>query len=336
MQHVTSWKLPAGAVTAIGSVAHIDADAAVGFSLSSCPDLPFVPQLVRRHPAEGMIAQVLLGVAGMDFVGDRLVLDAKAFDAALEPALDLSHQAFTGLRTFLRLARSHHGPVKWQVAGPLTVGMALLHHGVAPSDAFHVALRAVRHAARTIFDTVERELPGRTQVVFFDEPSAAAVLTAGFPLAPDDAIDVVSGALAALEGKALVGLHCCAEADLAALVAAGPAIISVPSDAAHAKLGSIIGPFLDKGGIVAWGVVPTDRPLAVNPDRYWHELSAVWCELVSGGCDPLLLRRQSLLTPACGLAHHTPEQAVQILGLTSSVASRVAEQAAATRLIIGA
>lgn len=336
MQHVALSKLPAGAVTGIGSLSHVDAVAAARFSLATCPDLPFVPQLVHRHPAEGMIAQVLLGVAGIGLVGDRLVLDLQAFDASLEPSLDLGHQAFVGLRTFLRLARSHHGPVKWQLAGPLTVGMALLHHGVAPSDAFHVALRAVRHAARTIFARVEHDLPGRTQVVFIDEPSAAAVFRPGFPLPPDDAIDLVSGALAVLEGKAFVGLHCCADADLAALMAAGPAIISVPSDAAHARLGGLFAPFLEKGGVVAWGVVPTDRPLAANPDRYWHELSAVWCELVSGGCDPLRLRRQSWLTPACGLAHHTPDQSAVILGLTSSVAARVAEQAAATRLIIGA
>ena len=39
-----------------------------------------------------------------------------------------------------------------------------------------------------------------------------------------------------------------------------------------------------------------------QPARFWRQLSAQWCELVQNGCDPVLLRRQALVTPVCGLA----------------------------------
>jgi hypothetical protein len=332
MHTLLSSALPAGAVTGIGSVSHLSADVAAAFSLSSCPALPFVPQLVHRHPAEGMIAQVLLGLPGVELAGDLLQVDLAKFDAKADVRIDLSGQAFVSLRTFLRVARGHRGAVKWQLTGPLTIGMALLHFGVPVSDAFHVALRVVRATARAIHAQVAQDLPGCTQVVFIDEPSAGAVLTPGFPLSPDDAIDLVSGAMAVLEDVAVMGLHCCAHADLAALLAAGPAIVSVPAEASVAGLSGYLAPFLDGGGIVAWGVVPTDRPLALHADRYWHELSTLWSELVVGGCDPGQLRRQSIITPACGLAGHTPEQAAHVFALTNAVAAHVAEQAASIRL----
>jgi hypothetical protein len=329
-------KLPAGAVTGIGSLPHLSPDEAAAFSLASCPELPFVPQLVRRHPAEGMVAQVLVSLPGFDLVGDRLVLDPNVFNASAEPEPDIGHAAFVGLRSFLRVARKHRGPVKWQLAGPVTVGMALLHHGVAPADAFDVALKAVRATARAMHTRIAADLPGCQQVAFIDEPSAAAVSSPGFPLSPDEAIDLISGALAALEGRAMAGIHCCADADLPALLATGPRILAIPMDSGVATLAGYLAPFLDAEGVIAWGAVPTDRPLAANPDRYWHELSSIWCALVNAGCDPVRLRRQSLLTPACGLAAHTVDQVAQIFALTSSVAVRVSEQAAATRLIVGA
>jgi hypothetical protein len=332
MRTLLSSTLSPGAVTGIGSVAHLAADKAAEFSLATCPVMPFVPQLVHRHPAEGMIAQILLGLPGVHLSGDRLHVDLTKFDATCDVKIDLGHQAFVSLRTFLGVARGHRGPIKWQLTGPLTIGMALLHHGVPVADAFHVALRVVRATAKALHAQVALDLPGCTQVVFIDEPSAGAVLTPGFPISPDEAIDLVSGALAVLEDDAVMGLHCCADADLAALLAAGPAIVSVPAEATVARLTGYLTPFLDGGGIVAWGVVPTDRPLASTADRYWHELSSLWTELGAGGCDIGRLRRQSIITPACGLPNHTPEQAAHVFALTTAVSLRVAEQAASTRL----
>ena len=336
VHELLSASVPFAAVPGIGSVSHTSAEDAAAFSLASCPSLPYIPQLTNRHPAEGMIAQILLGLSGVKLVGDRLQIDLTQFDAKAPIKVDLSSQGFVSFRTFLRVARTHRGPVKWQITGPLTIGMALLHFGVPVADAFHVALRAVRATAKVMHDQIALDMPGCTQVVFVDEPSAGAVLTPGFPISADEAIDLVSGAMAALEGTALVGIHCCADADLAALLAAGPSIVSVPATPSVAHLSGYLAPFLEGDGVVAWGVIPTDRPLAATADRYWHELSALWCELVAGGCDPVRLRKQSIITPACGLALHTAQQASHVFALTALVAGRVAEQAAATRLIAGA
>jgi hypothetical protein len=54
------------------------------------------------------------------------------------------------------------------------------------------------------------------------------------------------------------------------------------------------------------------------------------------GGDPVRLRTQALITPACGLALHDEAQAAQVLRLTNEIAERVHGQAVATRLTIGA
>jgi hypothetical protein len=74
----------------------------------------------------------------------------------------------------------------------------------------------------------------------------------------------------------------------------------------------------------------------VSSDRHWHDLAELWCELVRAGCNPVLLRERSLVTPACGLARHREDQAETVLRLVGEVSDRVRAQAVATRLSIGA
>ena len=58
--------------------------------------------------------------------------------------------------------------------------------------------------------------------------------------------------------------------------------------------------------------------------------------MVRAGCDPVLLRTQSLITPACGLALHGETQAAHVLSLARNVAQRLHDQAVGVRLTAGA
>jgi hypothetical protein len=89
--------------------------------------------------------------------------------------------------------------VKWQLTGPVTLGLALLQAGVPTDLAFRVAARAVHDRARALSAAVAEALPGALQVVFLDEPGLVGLQGACFPIAPDDGVDLLSGALAVLE-----------------------------------------------------------------------------------------------------------------------------------------
>jgi hypothetical protein len=330
-------ELAAGVATGIGSLPHTDASAAADLVLERLPQLPFVPSLPRRSPAERMLALGLVGVPGVRIDADGDVsLDLARLDPLAEVRVDLGHEAFTGLRAFLAAARGRTGPVKWQVCGPVTLGLALMRRGAPSALAFDVAVRAVREHVATVRAAIADALPGARQVVFVDEPAFVGVMAPCFPVAPDVAIDLVSGALAAAEPDATTGVHCCGEGDWAALSAAGPGILAFPVMPSLVGVAGLIAGFLEHGGWVAWGAVPTDRPVGSSVDRWWRELAGLWCLLVQAGVDASLLRRQALLTPACGLALHDEAQASLVLDLVDELADRVHGQAVATRLTVGA
>jgi hypothetical protein len=329
--------LAAGVATAVGSLPHTDAVAAADFVLERLPELPAVPSLPKRSPHEGILAHGLAGVAGVDVGDDGGVrIDVDQLDPSVPPALDLEHEAFGGLRAFLAAAAGRTGPVKWQVVGPVTLGLALARRGAPPELAFRVAAAAVRAHLRAVHTWVADALPSCRQVVVIDEPGFCGVMDPGFPLPPEMAIDLASGALAAIEQQAVTGVHCCSEGDLAAIAAAGPAILSLPAVPALVDAGGHVCSFLEAGGWIAWGAVPTDRPVGTCADRHWRDLSALWCSLVQVGCDAGRVRGQALVTPACGLALHDEAQAASVLRLTVEIAERVREQAAASRVTVGA
>lgn len=325
-----------GTTTAIGSLPHRDLAAAVAFALQAT-SLPAIPTLPRRSPAEGHVAQALVGITGVT-VGQygALSVDVGRVNPVNPVITDISNDAFAGMRAFLAAAPADLAAVKWQFVGPVTLGMALLRAGVPEHTAFEVAVRAVRSHVQHLLDVIGRALPHAQQFVFIDEPDFVGLTDSSFPIAPDTAIDLVSGALAAVEGRAVSGLHCCGDADWSSLIAAGPNIVSLPVNPAIVECAGYLQRFLERGGVIAWGAVQTDGPISNTPERPWRLLADLWCQLAERGCDQTMLRRQSMITPACGLGAHTPVVATRVLAIANEVGQRVHDQAFASRFVLGA
>lgn len=327
-----------GTDTSIGSLPHTDPAAAVEFVLSRQTRLPAAPSLPQRSPLEGMIAQAAWKVPGVVVGPDGSIdlrLDALDPDAPIgDPGLD--GEPFATVRTFLTAVTGRTRPVKLQLTGPVTLGLALHAAGADAGRAFAVAGAAVRSRARSLLHLAARSAPGTPLVVFLDEPGLTGLMHPEFPLDPESAVDLTSSALAVLERGAVTGLHCCGPTDWKLLIQSGPHILSAPLGLGLDSAGETLGRYLDDGGWVAWGAVPTDEPIGSTPGRLWRQLSAGWCGMVQAGCDPVLLRTQSLVTPACGLATHGVTQAERVVSLTRQVAARVHDQALGVRLSVGA
>lgn len=327
-----------GAVTSIGSLPHRDADSAAAFVLRHHPDVPAVPQLPRRSPLEGMIAQAARGIPGVAVAADgSLTVDRAVLDPAAPIRPEFDGHSHAGLLAFLSLAAGRTDPVKLQLTGPITLGQALVDAGAPPEVAFPVAAAAVRAEGSALLALCRRRLPEAPFLVFLDEPSMVNTTGRGLGIDGELAIDLLSSALAVLEEDAVTGVHCCAPTDWRLPSAAGASVLSMPVELTWVlSAASAITAHLERGGWIAWGAVPTHEPLGTDPDRLWRRLSAVWCELVQVGCDPVLLRTQAIITPACGLAGHGPSQSARALKLAATVAGRVTDQAVAARLSAGA
>jgi hypothetical protein len=315
-----------GTATGVGSLPHRSAAEAVQFAITEY-DVPAIPSLPRRCPAEGMIAQAVVGINGVT-AGQygSIAVDVAAVDPYAAVITDVSTDSFSGLRRFLDHAVSIglDGPVKWQFVGPVTLGVALARAGLPDDVAFAVAARAVRSHVAALSVAVATALPRSPQIVVIDEPWFGQLFTPGFPIAPDPAIDLLSGAMASVSGVATVGVHCCGDADVASLLAAGPDMLSIPARPAVTKAAGYLARFLESGGRIAWGVVATDGPMFVSPDRHWRELAELWAELDRRGVDGTLLRERSLVTAHCGLGLHTPVVAERVCRSVREIGRRIA------------
>ena len=153
--------LRAGACTGVGSLPHRSVHDAAAFALRDY-DVPAIPTLPRRSPAEGMIAQALVGITGVT-LGQygSIAVDADRLDPAAPVETDIGHDAYGGLRAFLAdaAARQYRGPVKWQFTGPVTLGAALTRVGVPADRAFAVAAASVRAHVAAIATAVAAALP---------------------------------------------------------------------------------------------------------------------------------------------------------------------------------
>ena len=134
----------------------------------------------------------------------------------------------------------------------------------------------------------------------------------------------------------VTGVHCCGTADWRAVLMAGPQVLSMPVGAGATEAAGALSAFVEAGGWVAWGAVPTSAPLGDLAGLYWKALSAQWCELVRNGCDPVLIRHRSLITPECGLALHEVAQAEHVLKLVQACGECLQDQAVGIRLSAGA
>jgi hypothetical protein len=324
-----------GVATGIGSLPHEDPVAAAELVFRCLPDLPAAPQLPARDPREGMLAQWLGALPEVSLDADGAVTVVGSSEES--PDCRFTTDAHAGLLAFLDVAaaREKQPPrVKVQVTGPLTLGMALQAAGMTAPRAFRRAAEVTRGWSVAVEELVTARLPGTGLVLFFDEPALVSWQHREGPLDRESAIDVLSGALAAVD--CVTGVHVCGDGDVSLALEAGPEVLGVEVSDDLVQSTVALARFLDGDGWIAWGAVPTDRPVGESADPHWRTLARVWCELTRRGCDPVPLRTRGLITPACGLAGYGASQAERVLGIARELAARVHDQAVAARLTLGA
>lgn len=311
-----------GRSVGIGSLPHRDEHAAAAFSIGEF-DIATVPTLPRRSPAEGMIAQAIVGLPGVS-LGQygSVAVDPSHLADDVPISTDLTGDAFLGFRAFLELAEAiklDGQAIKWQFVGPVTLGVALQRAGLRTTAAFSIAASAVRQHLQHISTMITTVLPTSPQLVMLDEPWLAELMAPDFPIPPSEAVDLISTAMAALSNTATVGVHCCGPSDIATMLATGPRVISVPATDDLLDYAGYLARFLRDGGVISWGVVPTDGPALTSATRQVRILDTLWDELVERGVDREALHQQSLMSPVCGLAGHQVSVARRLARLSAEV-----------------
>ena len=169
----------------------------------------------------------------------------------------------------------------------------------------------------------------RKVLLFIDEPALAGLGSSAFISVTAEEIREMINEVAGAIHKAggLAGIHVCANTDWGILLESEIDIISFDAYGffdRFAPLTAQISTFLDRGGIIAWGGVPTSKAEDIEAETT-ETLTDLWksqAGTLSGTSRSLeAILNQTLITPSCGTGSLSPELAQKVLNLTHSVSS---------------
>jgi len=169
--------------------------------------------------------------------------------------------------------------------------------------------------------------PGTPTILFFDEPSLSSFGSAFSSLNREDVVHSLNECFDAVKG--LKGVHCCGNTDWSVLLSTNLDILSFD---AYGYLETLslypeeLKSFLGRGGILAWGIVPTSEAIIKEEAESLVKRFKKGVETLSKkGVDQTLLQR-AILTPSCGTASLPIPLAEKVCQLTAEVSRRLREK----------
>ncbi|MGH1565081.1 methionine synthase [Mumia sp. DW29H23] len=303
--------------TGVGSMPGEDFRGVVRFVVETL-DLPFLPELPARGDGAGMVGRAvgLLDGLGADLqpagwrLTDRPGLDQRRARSLLSHDLDVLEEETQG----------YEGGLKVQVAGPWTLAATmerprgdrvLADHGARRELAQSLASGIAAHV-----DEVRRRVPGAAVVLQVDEPGLRAVLDGQVPTASgigrhrrvhdpeaDASLREVASAVRGAGARPVV--HTCApRVPVTLLSGAGFEALSFDLSLVTADEYDAYAAVLEAGADLWPGVTGRDPSgLRRSSDRFFAAL---------GFSEDATVPR-TVLSPSCGLAGSTPDDARRTL-----------------------
>jgi methionine synthase II (cobalamin-independent) len=218
--------------------------------------------------------------------------------------------------------------IKGQVTGPITFGLSLLDEGRRPifyePTLREILVKHLSSKARWMEKRFNELFPGLKTILFFDEPSLSSFGSAFSSLNREEVILSLNECFNAVKG--LKGVHCCGNTDWGLLLSTHLDILSFD---AYGYLETIalypkeLKTFLERGGILAWGIIPTSEAiLKEDPQSIVNRFKKGIEILVKKGIDPTLLQR-AIITPSCGTASLPIPLAERVCEVTAEVSKRL-------------
>ncbi len=310
--------------TAIGSLPHLDAGEACRLTLACLPELPVWPQLPRRGFMENMYAQYGEGLPGLVVDEAERRVRCESLDGHWEEVeafysdheemrgerFAISARCASGLHAFaetLREGGMDYGMVKGQVTGPVSFGLTVTGPDNRPilydQTYADLLVRLLGGKARWMRDFLLSTGKVREVLVFFDEPYLSMVGSALVSVQPDFVVEALDRCVE--DAGCLTGVHCCGNTDWSLLMRTRVDIINFDAFEYLENLALYpeeLTAFLQRGGRLAWGVVPNDaRVEGLDAAGLRSLLEKGISLLEERGVPSGLLEEGMLVTPSCGL-----------------------------------
>jgi methionine synthase II (cobalamin-independent) len=242
---------------------------------------------------------------------------------------DLEHATISpdyaaGLHCFLQLNGDKLPIVKGQVTGPVSWGLMVADQNRKPVLYDDVLAEAVASHLRLKATWMEQELRKLSPqtIIFVDEPYMSSFGSAFVSLNRGQVATLMEEVFAGIEG--LKGVHCCGNTDWSLLLSTTVDILNIDAYTYAESLALYpdeVGAFLERGGSIAWGIVPASAQVFEETvDSLVDQFDEALGLLSAKGLHPDDLLASALVMPSCGCGSLTVETAERVLELTGEVA----------------
>jgi hypothetical protein len=325
--------------------------------LDHTPEIPLWPQLPKL-PREGMVRQFLCDFPGLVEEHETFWVDTSQAgfipqmtsfyeDYLAESPLEqlpgasrfglnrATGAGFFVLEASLATPRSEFLTAKGQVTGPVTTGIGLKDQEGTPAfyhdDLRDMLIKQISMKARWQVEHLKHFTRTLPPLVFIDEPGMVSFSSTAFAgVSREMASSSVAGVITQIQAAGgLAGIHICANGDWGPPLTSGCDIISFDAysyfDNFTLYREELVA-YLDRGGILAWGIVPTGDPVDVareSTENLLEKWRAQFEALSAFGIDKTRLARQTLIAPACGTGSLSPDLAEKVLAMTAQLSGAI-------------
>jgi len=342
---------PGFAMIAIGSLPHTDTQQACDLMLRAFPEVAAWPQLPRRGFRENMYAQYSEGMPGIKVdvtenrmwfqVDDELAGElAEFYQAVIDEDLDrfrISAEYAAGLDLFLSGAYADELAarpyVKGHMTGPISYGLTVTDQDGRASlyneTLEQVMVKALALKGKWQSRELAKAAPGAKVVLFYDEPYLHSVGSALISVSREQVVGHIRECLEGC-GADITGVHCCGNTDWSLVFDTGVDVVHFDAYEYMEPFVAYdreIGEHLERGGAIAWGVIPKDENVnSVTSDDLVGLMEGGFDVLESKGLDRHLLAVRSFVSPSCGLGSASEAVAERAIALTQEVSSEMRER----------
>jgi len=312
--------------TAMAVMPHKDVVSALDLALTM--DIPFWPQLPHVSYAEDMYVQAAEHFPGilLDMENRILRFSMEKFINEFEETMahfdepeyfDISKEYSVVYHRFLEMDLSDRPAIRGQLEGPISFGLNILDQDKRPI-LFEDTVRSfmLEFMSKRINVQLERlKQMNSNAFMFVDEPGLQFLFSALSGYDSTKAKSDMEDFFAMIQRPR--GIHLCGNPDWDFLLGLDLDILSLDvyqNGEIFASYSKSIKRFLDRGGVIAWGIVPTNfEPFdAETINTLGERLEEVWNFLANKGIDREFLISRSLISPAtCCLVNPDGEKTVE-------------------------
>ncbi len=345
--------------TGIGSMPFDDPDHAVEVSLERLHEAPFWPQLPRLGYREQMIPQYAEGMPRLivdpeegrlhfDTSGDYAMELAEFYEAylmATDPdagtgdfsPLAIGPEFSKGIPAFERGLQQRESKlpfVKVQATGPCTFALGVMDENksfIFYNPEFRdVVAKALAMKCRW---QIRKFQPYAEKVIcFLDEPVLSAYGSSTYvTVKRDEVVGLLAEMVEAIHADgAVAGVHCCGNTEWSILIDAGADLINFDAfeyGETIAIYSDDVKVHIERGGVLAWGVVPTSEAIRDQTvEGLAEHFERMMDNLADKGIDKQQIVEQALITPSCGTGSMECADAEKVFETTAALSCAMREK----------